>query len=859
MLIVVGILGILMAFAFIGITGYLRSMTKLEYDGYAREIFVAAQNHLAVAENQGYYGLTTGGAFGTADETETGVYYFVVPNDNPDDMTTLLGQMLPYASVEETIRKGNSGYLIRYHKDSAQVLDVFYWTQSGSRYSHTYDADSDVDKKDGKVIFFGGDTSRSALRKYGNSVIGYYGGEEASGLERGDELKAPEIHVYNEDKLYVKIKENNVSGVYNKKGYTLKLVITGKTSNAKKEIVLYSTPEDAASGSIGTSKYIVNSIALNSVAIANTAFVVVLDDVTEQDMHFADFAVDGGDVGLIRLIPGEDISIQAVASNNDVLTNVAYSTQQTTNSLFGVGTVTRNHSDGDYSTAIISSIRHLENLDPSISTVNESGFGVLFSEAEQSTDLSWADFQENVAKFNKNPLDDKVVLEEGEANRIGVYDKLASSSVNTIVGGRGYFYPISIITTLNIPSWDYDGKGHVISDVEVFLPTDSNFDGAGLFAKLIGPTVTELKDIKYSIHNLQLVDFSVNSLKNTAYAGALAGEIKNASVTNVVAYHKAESKADDKSVSGAAHTGGLIGYVNNSKIYKSAAALKVSTTGDNAGGLIGFANDIVDIYSCFSGGHTSGGEYKPAHGSVTDDYNVKAMTNAGGLIGKADEKIDTDEPEDTDEKKRTSGTYVRYSYSTCSAMATGTAGSTAVGGLIGSIMNSASSVKYCYSTGLVKTNNSTDKAKIGALIGDLHTSLTLDHCFYYQIINSVTGDDGSISYLPQLGTPVTDMDNKVTVIDATATTYDNFVGSGASDTEADRRWRTAYSYDDKLKVYYQGKYNLKTVNQIKALRGHNIDPEAEVREAVGTDPGDFVLHHYGDWPAPETWVFNTKG
>ena len=58
MLIVVGILGILMAFAFIGITGYLRSMTKLEYDGYAREIFVAAQNHLAVAENQGYYGLT---------------------------------------------------------------------------------------------------------------------------------------------------------------------------------------------------------------------------------------------------------------------------------------------------------------------------------------------------------------------------------------------------------------------------------------------------------------------------------------------------------------------------------------------------------------------------------------------------------------------------------------------------------------------------------------------------------------------------------------------------------------------------------------------------------------------------------
>ena len=316
-------------------------------------------------------------------------------------MTTLLGQMLPYASVEETIRKGNSGYIIRYHKDSAQVLDVFYWTQSGSRYSHTYDADSDVDKKDGKVIFFGGDTSRSALRKYGNSVIGYYGGEEASGLERGDELKAPEIHVYNEDKLYVTIKENNASDIRNKKGYALKLVITGKTSNAKKEIVLYSTPDDAASGSIDTSKYIVNRITMTSADVDTKPFVVVLDDVTEQDMHFANFAVDGGDVGLI---PGEDISIQAVASNNKVLTNVAYSTQQTTNSLFGAGTVAKDYSGG-YSTAIISSIRHLENLDPYISTVNKSGSKVLFSEAEQSTDLSWTAFKKESLRISTRIVD----------------------------------------------------------------------------------------------------------------------------------------------------------------------------------------------------------------------------------------------------------------------------------------------------------------------------------------------------------------------------------------------------------------------------------------------------------------------
>jgi hypothetical protein len=311
-----------------------------------------------------------------------------------------------------------------------------------------------------------------------------------------------------------------------------------------------------------------------------------------------------------------------------------------------------------------------------------------------------------------------------------------------------------------------------------------------------------------------------------------------------VAYHKTESKADVMSVNGAGHTGGLIGHAENSKIYKSAAALKVSTTGDNAGGLIGLANGKVDIYACFSGGHTQGGEYKPGS---TDDYNVKAKTNAGGLIGKTDNAGDTNE------------TKVRYSYSTCSAMATGADGGTAVGGLVGSIMNSGSSVKYCYSTGLVNAEKPAAEAaaapKVGALIGDLHTSLTLENCFYYQIINSVTGDDGSISYLPQLGTPVTGMDNAVTAIDATATDYDNFVSGKKEEREAEPeyKWMTAYSYDKKLQVFYQGKYNLKTTNQLRSLRKNPPEFDSQATE------GDFVLNHYGDWPAPEMWVFNTPG
>ena len=64
-LIVVSIIAVLGGVAFIAVASYLRSMTKLEYDGYAKQIFVAAQNHLTMAEHEGYLGRTD---FGTKEE-----------------------------------------------------------------------------------------------------------------------------------------------------------------------------------------------------------------------------------------------------------------------------------------------------------------------------------------------------------------------------------------------------------------------------------------------------------------------------------------------------------------------------------------------------------------------------------------------------------------------------------------------------------------------------------------------------------------------------------------------------------------------------------------------------------------------
>ena len=56
MLIVVAIIAVLGGVAFIAVNNHQRTLGQLERDGIAKEIFVAAQNHLTMAAHEGYLG-----------------------------------------------------------------------------------------------------------------------------------------------------------------------------------------------------------------------------------------------------------------------------------------------------------------------------------------------------------------------------------------------------------------------------------------------------------------------------------------------------------------------------------------------------------------------------------------------------------------------------------------------------------------------------------------------------------------------------------------------------------------------------------------------------------------------------------
>ena len=551
LMLVIAITGILAAISFIFVARYLRVLEHMKYDSIAKEMFITAQNHLSMANNEGYLNANE---FGTKEgkkdgfdftSDDSGVYYYVVDDTNDTDINnTMLNIMLPFGSIEETARK-NGSYIIRYNKETAQVLDVFYSEKSNSRFGHTF-TDLYTDSNDNGVLLMNlreeeNKQDRRFYKEEANgrtSIIGYYGGTIAN-PEFGDEIPLPFIRVNNAEELKVNVKTTELPT-----SSQLKLYIEGQISGTKKVIILKDKDE-----------------------IYEPEYEVILDSITENAddrKHFINMYSD--------FTPGENLIVYAEASDNTVLTNIAKTVEVTTNSLFGDNSTVAN--GVSERVAAITNIRHLENLQATISGVDTNT--IVLHHALQENDLDWSDFANKTKSAG--------------------YTYIYNSANSATPLATDYYYPVDLTT-------DYDGGRYKISNVAV------NHSGpSGLFGTVSGKQIS----------NLQLVDFNITG---STYAGTLAGVVSNNSViTNVVAY-------DDNiksSVSGTNATGGLIGHSTGSRIERSAAAVYVS--GGNAGGLIGLSENST-ISQSYSGAHTNNG----AHLSSIDVVG----TSAGGLIGRS--------------------------------------------------------------------------------------------------------------------------------------------------------------------------------------------------------------------------------
>ncbi len=575
MLIVVALIAILMGVAFIAVQTHQRSMTQLEYDTIAKEIFIAAQNHLTGAESLGLVKATNPkGIVGTSTEdekydsaeAEDKIYYLVVNGGSSAEASDMLSLMLPFGAIDPTIYY-NGSYIIRYQPSSARVLDVFYSdpakttaltirgvSLSGEDYATLMDSYRDLLNQNPAV------NHKSDRQRYkGQYVVGWYGGEDAN-PPRGKELKEPELVIHNEEKLWLEVTDPNTDE------HSIKLIITGSTSGAKKAIDL-SDPAESDSDRVESD---------------TSPYKVILDDITTAGLHFAELKANNK----VSFVPGENLIIEAVAYNNKALTNIAYSGKKTTNSLFAE--LTDDDPDNyQFDTAVINNIRHLENLDALVSnfavTANAAENGLetfSIAKAKQTSDMIWKDsdaqtndFVSRIKTLNSVTDEPSIWLLDGE------------SAATT----AGKYYPVSPDYALT-----YDGQGNSV------LNLDINFSGpAGMFGMLD---------------------------KDALESGTF--EIKNVIVRNT-GTDGADKDFEIKSTGGSA--GGLVGSMTGGTVTNCGAAVYVN--GAAAGGLIGSAEGVT-VTGSYSGGHTKDGKYLDIVTEATAArVNVIATGNAGGLIG----------------------------------------------------------------------------------------------------------------------------------------------------------------------------------------------------------------------------------
>lgn len=699
MLITVAIIIILAALGFIAIMSYQRSLAQLERDAIAKEIFIAAQNHLTVSKGENYPGFNMAALesedpspedeaaleskLGTKDPDNEGVYYIVVDDgdvfdDSDKKGNYMLKQILPFGSIEDTVRKSGS-YVIRYQPNIGKVMDVFYCSEheSPDRYNYTLKNDDynksqaygllNVNKKS--------DDAKEKRREYKgrgeeyDSVLGWYGGENLESL--GRKIKDPKLKLNNGNTLYAE------SWYGSQKDYSdtdsdivLRLIVEGKQSGA---LTYFDTDKHG------------DGYKAEDWKVGNTIFDDITTSAGPHDMHFASrFKID--DVDETKFIPGEDLKVRLVAFSRSKLANIAESDTKVVNSLFADisdekndksvsgdsnekmynldGKVVKIESDNDGipDTAYIKNFRHLENLDKAVSNLDsdDTEDNLTIRSAVQTDDLDWGGY------FN-----DKSIYYSSSEN---LY--IPSSSTD-----EGTYKPVE--PEFDSKAFTYNGKKHKVSDIKVSTKHD-----AGMFG-----SVSNCK-----LKNIQLVDPDITSTENDA--GSLAGSLVSSDVTNVVSYSSTGSS--DPNVVADLNAGGLVGSMAGGTVQYSAAAVK--TRGTLTGGLVGTAITNASINGCFSGGHTKDGSYEKW--TRDNGYDVTG-TISGGLVGTF------------------IGSAISNSYSTSSVYAI--LGGSSAGGFVGL---SDGDIANCYSAGYVNSVDASGKTFLGS--GNLRTS---GSNYFYSMIN----------------------------------------------------------------------------------------------------------------------------
>jgi|GEM_PF-4321420 len=619
LLIAIGIMMVLSAFSMTAILGYMRGLQITELDTSAREMLVVAQNHFTrlkttgqwtslveaktgqsesfdALEDAGYFGVkmtvkpadydaavAADSSLESWDEAKDHMYYLVHETKSTSD--NLLQNILPTGSLESTALE-EGAYVIEYNAKTASVYGVFYTDKNTFNKDVTafnYDAAKALDEQGGRPTGTDDSTVSAAKKvrrtfKYSGKTMmtGYFGGALISTLEGADNL-ATALTVYNEEQLILKITDGDADCLKNK-AYTIDVI--GLESNKTQRFTISNfnntnivmQGEDLSAGTVTTMTNVITSTD-------NSAYYVILDDLTTSGMRFADLCPS--------LTPGENVAIK-VSSYDTSTISATYVRDVSVNSLFATSAVETN-GDTSYQQVSLRYLRHLENLSPAVSSISDgtSEQNALKIHARMDADIDYTGVTSTTTA--------QTSLSDADIDALGLNSDDAWADFYAATGKeiyladgstRGSYVPV-YNPRVNL----FDGENHLITNLAI-NSLDDDRDGAGLFSVFSG-----------TLQNVGVV----NGTFTGAYSmGALAAVLDT--------------------------------YNGNTTIQNAWASVKMTsvrssdTSEQSVGGLVGKINEAaigtVTIKNSYSGGFTENAVYVDANvQAIGDNYNV------GGLIG----------------------------------------------------------------------------------------------------------------------------------------------------------------------------------------------------------------------------------
>lgn len=660
---VIAIVGILASLSFVAVIRYQRKLRRLEMDQTAKEIFLAAQNHLTLEVSNGtiprLLHMEAQGEFSDdqkqaklgisventvlAEEKEGNIYAVLyVPEKQagqPESEQEESGgeaalvsanvteeirqRLLPFGSMDETVRADGS-YLIFYDPEAGLVREVWYsdhyqFVQTDIGSEALLAAASDAGKRER----FTGANSNYKEQKL---PIGYYASGNLEVPELPEEkFEAPTVKLVNDDILYAEI------GDPNKNEHSLSLFVKGEKSGTTGYIEI-NAPGSSRSARVakvsgtsgdsdGTYQVILDDIAAPAGTGGSTGFKFIdFNQPAQTDMTFQQ-----DERGFASFIPGENIFVYAQVFNNKALSQVKTSNTDSGSSLFA--------SIGTDRSVGIGSFRHLENLDERVSGWDPDQLytgAVTTSKtvtAMQNSDLTWkagentadeSGYCGHVAKlhtaFGSNFLNQNAetisivyrVTDETNADR-------TNPTAQTYTTEAGSYLPLSLPYPL-----DYQGNTYRIDGLQVGKTAASSITAVDGTGGLFG-TVTQ----DMSVKNLLICQPVVRTKAN---AGALIGVVMPGT----------DSRGTIK-----------LPTVEIKKVQVEYPQVQAEQTSASAGALIGtFEGGSLTVQDALAENH-----FRDKLGSSTEKaadlkleeeskYRIRALKGtAGGLIGTAKGKI----------------------------------------------------------------------------------------------------------------------------------------------------------------------------------------------------------------------------